>query len=135
MRSLVVVKLSPLLDDDLRFAAGNEPFPVQAFVPQLPVEAFHKTVLPRAPRLELPLTRESLWSMQLHVECRPGLHGDMEPVAFSLGSNRIEVLQIIDRWIGRDHSYFKVEASDQGLYILRLSGEQWELKLFQGPSN
>jgi hypothetical protein len=33
---------------DLRFAAGNKPFPVQAFVAQLAVEAFHKPVPPRA---------------------------------------------------------------------------------------
>lgn len=73
--------------------------------------------------------------MLLQVESRPGLHGDVEPVAFLLGSKRIEVLQILDRWIGSDHSYFKVDASDGGLYILRLSGGQWELTLFQAPQN
>ena len=48
MRSLVVIKLPPLLNDDLCFAAGKEPFPVQAFVAPLAVKAFHKSVLPRA---------------------------------------------------------------------------------------
>jgi hypothetical protein len=73
----------------------------------------------------------------LEVESRPGVHGDIEPVAFLLGNNRIAVSQIIDRWIARDHSYFKVEASDQGLYILRFTPlvEQWELTLFQASSN
>ncbi len=74
--------------------------------------------------------------MLLHVESRPGLHGDIEPTAFQLGGQRIEVLQIIDRWIAIDHSYFKIEASDRGLYILRFTAaeRQWELTLFQAPS-
>lgn len=74
--------------------------------------------------------------MLLHVEGRPGPHGDIEPVAFLLGGRRVCVLQILDRWIALDHSYFKIEASDRGLYILRFSmpERQWELTLFQAPS-
>jgi hypothetical protein len=53
MRPLVVIKLPPFLDHDLRFAAGNEPFPVQAFVAQLAVEAFHKSVLSWAAQLDI----------------------------------------------------------------------------------
>lgn len=73
--------------------------------------------------------------MLLHVESCAGLYGDMEPLAFLLGDQRIEVLQIVDRWIARDHSYFKIEASDRGLYILRFTPaeRQWELTLFQAP--
>lgn len=72
-----------------------------------------------------------------HVESRPGLHGDMEPQAFQLGERRIDVLEIVDRWIAADHSYFKVEASDRGLYILRFTPaeRQWELTLFQAPGS
>jgi hypothetical protein len=71
--------------------------------------------------------------MILHVESRSGLHGDMEPHAFMLGRQRIEVLQIIDRWIAERHSYFKIEASDHGMYILRYTppSREWELTLFQ----
>ena len=74
--------------------------------------------------------------MLLHVESHPGLHGDPEPLAFLLGSKRIEVLQIIDRWLARDYSYFKIQASDSGVYILRFtpSERQWELILFQAPA-
>ena len=71
--------------------------------------------------------------MLLQVETRAGLHGDLEPVAFLLGDRRIEVMEILDRWIGSDHSYFKVHASDGALYILRnepMRGN-WELTLFQ----
>ncbi len=45
MRSIVVIKLAPFLDHDLRFSACHEPFPVQAFVAQLAVKAFHEPVL------------------------------------------------------------------------------------------
>ncbi len=75
--------------------------------------------------------------MLLYVENQADPHGDMEPVAFRLGEKRIEVLRIIDRWIAKDHSYFKIEASDHGLYILRFTPDdrQWELTLFQAPSS
>jgi hypothetical protein len=71
--------------------------------------------------------------MNLQVESGVGLHGDMEPRAFLLGIQRLEVLQIIDRWLAPDYGYFKLEASDGNIYILRhdvLSGV-WELTLFQ----
>lgn len=75
--------------------------------------------------------------MLLHVESQPGPYGDLEPVAFLLGGQRIEVLRIVDRWIATDHSYFKIEASDRGFYILRFTPaeKRWELTLFQAPSN
>ena len=73
--------------------------------------------------------------MILRVESRTGLHGIVEPVAFLLGGQRINVVQIIDRWIAHDYSYFKIEASDRGMYILRYTpaSQQWELTLFQAP--
>lgn len=59
----------------------------------------------------------------------------MEPLAFLLGGQRIKVLQIIDRWIAQDYSYYKITASDRGMYILRYTPafQQWELTLFQAP--
>jgi hypothetical protein len=70
--------------------------------------------------------------MKLHVESRAGPYGDMEPLAFMLGGSRIEVLQVTDRWISEDYSYFKIEASDLGMYILRYTppSREWELTLF-----
>jgi hypothetical protein len=71
--------------------------------------------------------------MDLHVESRPGPQGDLEPTCFVLGGRTIKVLQIIDRWIASTHSYFKVEAEDAGIYILRFTPDErhWELTLFQ----
>lgn len=75
--------------------------------------------------------------MILHVESGAGPHGDMEPHAFMLGSRRLAVLQIVDRWLSRDHAYFKVQASDGNTYILRHDEprQEWELILFQAPEN
>ncbi|HXF92644.1 MAG TPA: hypothetical protein VNK46_07790 [Nitrospiraceae bacterium] len=41
------------------------------------------------------------------------------PRAFFVGDRRIEVLEVLDWWSGRDHRYFKVQGDDGGLYILR----------------
>lgn len=74
--------------------------------------------------------------MRLHVESRAGAHGDPEPCAFQLGERRIDVVHIIDRWIGDEHSYYKIQASDLALYILRFtaSEKKWELTLFRAPA-
>lgn len=67
------------------------------------------------------------------VECQPGDRGEEVPCGFFVGDRRIEVVEIIDWWPGRDHRYFKVRGSDGDLYILRHdtpSGE-WEITLFE----
>jgi hypothetical protein len=71
--------------------------------------------------------------MQLRVQCHAGHRGEEEPRAFDLGDRRIEVMEIIDRWISPDHRYFTVQAYDGSVYILRhdeAAGE-WELTLFR----
>ena len=74
--------------------------------------------------------------MDLHVESRPGCHGDPEPTAFELGGQVVKVRQVIDRWIASDHSYFKIEADDSGIYILRFTPDErhWEMTLFQSQA-
>jgi hypothetical protein len=71
--------------------------------------------------------------MDIQVETHAGPHGDREPHAFLLGTRRLDVVTLIDRWIATDHSYFKLEASDGAIYILRLEQPtgQWTLTLFQ----
>ena len=73
--------------------------------------------------------------MILQVESLSGQFGDPEPCAFMLGDTRIEVLEITDRWIAEQHSYYKVQASDSATYILRYTPQrrEWELTLYQAP--
>ena len=71
--------------------------------------------------------------MKLRVECYAGYRGDEEPRAFALGERRLEVLEILDRWLAPDHRYFKVAASDGDTYILRhdnVTGE-WTLGAYR----
>ncbi|VWB63029.1 hypothetical protein BPA30113_02804 [Burkholderia paludis] len=48
MRPLLVVELTPLLDEHPGVSAAAEPFAIQQFVAQLAIEAFDETVLPWA---------------------------------------------------------------------------------------
>jgi hypothetical protein len=75
--------------------------------------------------------------MILQVETGTGLHADVEPRAFTLGAQRLQVVQIIDRWLSDDYGYFKLQGSDGNTYMLRHDelSDQWELTLFQAASH
>ncbi len=66
------------------------------------------------------------------MHCYAGHRGEEEPRAFDLGERRLEVIEIVDRWLAPDHRYFKVHADDGNVYILRhdeLAGE-WDMTSF-----
>lgn len=72
--------------------------------------------------------------MRIPVQCYAGHRGEEEPRAFDLGDRRLEVVEIVDRWLAPDHRYFKVQADDDNVYILRhdeAAGE-WEMTSFSG---
>ncbi len=65
----------------------------------------------------------------LIVETYSGYKADERPVRFHLEGRRIGVREILDRWYGEDHAYFKLIGEDGTLYIIRqdrLAGT-WEL--------
>jgi hypothetical protein len=72
-------------------------------------------------------------AMAIRVECYAGYRGDQEPRVFWLGERRLEVLEIVDRWLGPDYRHFRVSASDGDTYILRHDGRdgEWELAAFR----
>ncbi|HSN05057.1 MAG TPA: hypothetical protein VLS44_08730, partial [Nitrospira sp.] len=72
-------------------------------------------------------------SVIVHVECARDDRGEEMPWAFILGGRRIEVLEMLDCWPGRDHRYFKVRGNDGALYILRhdMPSGEWEIILFE----
>lgn len=72
--------------------------------------------------------------IQVRVYCYAGYRGEQEPRAFELSGGRLEVREILDRWLAPDHRYFKVRAGDGGVYILRHdeNADAWELTMFQG---
>jgi hypothetical protein len=71
--------------------------------------------------------------MDVRVECYAGYRGEETPRRFWLGSSAIDVDEILDRWLGPDHRYFKLRAGTGDTYILRhdVATERWELTLYR----
>lgn len=70
--------------------------------------------------------------MAIRVECYAGYRGEQEPLAFWLGERRLAVRSIVDRWFAPTQRWFKVDADDGHLYVLRhdeATGD-WELAAF-----
>lgn len=75
--------------------------------------------------------------MRIRVECYSGYKGEETPRRFYIGPRRVEVAEVLDRWLAPDHSYFKVLGDDGALYIIRHdeSGEgEWELTVYDQTS-
>ncbi len=74
--------------------------------------------------------------MTIDVECYAGYRADERPEAFRLRGRRIVVRDILDRWLGEDHAYFKVTGDDGVLYILRHDAcrDHWELILMEASA-
>ena len=72
----------------------------------------------------------------LRVECYSGYRAGERPEAFWLNRRRIAVREVLDRWLGEDHAYFKVTGGDGVRYILRRDDrrDQWELILMEVPA-
>lgn len=70
----------------------------------------------------------------ISVECYAGHRGEEEPHAFTLGERRFAVVEILDRWIGPDHRYFKVKVDDGRSFVLRHdeARQEWDLAAMVG---
>ena len=75
--------------------------------------------------------------MQIKVNCYCGYRGEETPKYISMGTRKIEVKKILDRWIAPDHRYFKVLGDDNAIYIIRHDQKkwQWELTFFSEIEN
>lgn len=74
--------------------------------------------------------------MNIRVSCYAGYRGEETPKRFWLGSRKIELVNILDRWRGPDHRYFKVVGDDRSLYILRHDSVawKWEITFFRNEA-
>jgi hypothetical protein len=72
-------------------------------------------------------------TLNIVVDCYAGYQGEETPRAFVLGDRRVEVEQVIDRWLAPDHRYFKAAGTDGHTYIIRRDpcANRWELAMFQ----
>jgi hypothetical protein len=69
---------------------------------------------------------------EVQVECHAGYRGEETPRRFVMGTRRVEVTEVVDRWLAPDHRYFKLRGDDGSLYIIRQDGAsgRWEMTLF-----
>jgi len=65
-------------------------------------------------------------SMEIKVECYAGYRGEETPRRIWIGKRKIEIKEILDRWLAATHRYFKIHGDDNAIYILRHSSESWE---------
>jgi hypothetical protein len=70
--------------------------------------------------------------MPIRVECYAGYRGEQEPIAFRLGERRVGVRAIVDRWFAPAQRWFRVDADDGHLYVLRHDepSDEWEIAAF-----
>ncbi len=67
--------------------------------------------------------------MALRVECSVAPGGEAEPLAVWFGSRRVGVRAIVDRWFAPHRRWYRIDADDEQLYVLRhdeATGE-WDL--------
>lgn len=70
--------------------------------------------------------------MEVRVECYAGHRGEETPRALAFDKRRVEVAEVLDRWLSPDHRYFKVAGDDGALYILRhdIGSGVWSLAFY-----
>ncbi|HON12419.1 MAG TPA: hypothetical protein PLE24_16265 [Chitinispirillaceae bacterium] len=68
------------------------------------------------------------WNIK--VETYSGYKADEYPVRFWIGEERLEILEIEDRWYSPGFTYFKVFADNARHYILKWStdDDRWTAK-------
>jgi hypothetical protein len=71
--------------------------------------------------------------VDVKVDCHAGYRGEETPRRLELGARRVEVVEVVDRWYGPDHRYFKIRGDDGAIYLLRHdeAADRWELTSFQ----
>jgi hypothetical protein len=74
--------------------------------------------------------------MKIRVECYSGYKANERPVRFYLGEKQLEVKELLDRWYGEDHDYFKLLADDGNTYLFKYHRfrDHWELVLYSAPN-
>lgn len=59
------------------------------------------------------------FAVNVTVDCYAGYRGEETPRRIDLDGRQVEVVEVIDRWLGPDHRYFKVRGNDGAAYLLR----------------
>lgn len=62
---------------------------------------------------------EEMLPRKIDVVAYSGYKANERPLYFLMDNAKLEVTNIIDRWYGVEHDYFKVLADDGKVYLLR----------------
>jgi hypothetical protein len=75
--------------------------------------------------------------MDIRVDCYSGYRGEETPRNVQIGDNKIEVKEIVDRWLAPDHRYFKFIGDDNAIYIIRHDHQafKWELTFYSSSKD
>ena len=70
----------------------------------------------------------------IQVGCYSGYKANERPINFTVRGRNLLVEEIIDRWYGVNHSYFKILANDQKIYLIRYDQDEdlWTLEKIMG---
>jgi hypothetical protein len=70
---------------------------------------------------------------EIKVECYSGYKGEQYPQRFALGEQVLEVESVEDQWYSPSCRYFRVQAGDGNIYVLRHDPEQdrWSLDAYR----
>ncbi|MBI4183644.1 MAG: hypothetical protein HY521_06580 [Proteobacteria bacterium] len=71
--------------------------------------------------------------LRVEVACYAGHKGEETPRRLDFGGRTVEVVEVLDSWLGPDHAYFKVLGADGARYILRhdTASGHWEMIMFE----
>ncbi|MBW1912876.1 MAG: hypothetical protein JRI43_06905 [Deltaproteobacteria bacterium] len=57
--------------------------------------------------------------IKIEVAAYSGYKANERPLYFIINERKLDVVNIIDRWYGVEHDYYKVLADDGRLYLLK----------------
>jgi hypothetical protein len=70
----------------------------------------------------------------IQVRCYSGYKVNERPMQLTFRGRTLMVLEILDRWYGINHSYFKVLADDRRIYLIRYDDDDdlWSVEKIRG---
>jgi hypothetical protein len=75
------------------------------------------------------------FKMRVQVECYSAYKAEERPVRFRIEGREYHVEEVLDRWYGPNHSWYKVLGNDGNVYILRRDSSvpegMWDLISFR----
>ncbi len=71
--------------------------------------------------------------INIKVKCYSEYKANEKPYSISFDNNELKIKKIIDQWYGPDYLYFKLEAEDENMYIIRYNekNDNWELIFYK----